>query len=418
MSIITNIEDLPWETRQNIAKDLEIQVGQKNMIRYVYPFTIQGNNIVLPFAYGVRGIKLKRPPRDNYPPINVTFEGVPRPEQEEVLAEAKQYLNKSGSVIVSGFPGFGKTMCAINLCCFMRFRTLFIVNKIVLMQQWKESIIKFCPNAVVQILKPNSKKQDADFYIINAQNVEKMGKHYFSDIGALVIDEAHMIMAETLSRCMQYIFPRYLIGLTATPYRPDGLDILLTLYFGQNKIIRELHRRHTAYRVSTGFKPTVKYMENGRVNWGIVLDSQANDLERNELIVKLLKHFPDRNFLVLVKRISQGEHLVCRLEEEGEDVTSLLGTAQEFEVNARILIGTSGKIGVGFDHARLDALLLAADVEEYFIQYLGRVFRTKEVEPIILDLVDKNPILEKHFRTRRDIYVRHGGVVMNLELNK
>lgn len=416
MSIITNIEDLSWETRQNIAKDLEIQVGQKNMIKYIYPFTIQENDIILPFAYGVRGIKVKRPVRENFPVINVEFEGIPRPEQEEVLTESKKYLNKTGSIIISCHTGFGKTLCAINLACFMRFKTLFIVNKIILMQQWKESIIKFCPNAVVQILKPNTKKQDADFYIINAQNVEKMGKKYFSDIGALVIDESHMIMAETLSRCMQYIFPRYLIGLTATPYRPDGLNILLTLYFGQNKIIRELYRNHTVYRVSTGFKPTVEYMDNGRINWGIVLDSQANDLERNELIITLLKHFGDRNFLVLVKRISQGEYLFSRLEEEGEDVTSLLGTAQEFEVNARILIGTSGKIGVGFDHARLDALLLAADVEEYFIQYLGRVFRTKDVEPIIIDLVDKNPILEKHFRTRRDIYIKHGGVIMNLEL--
>ena len=88
-----------------------------------------------------------------------------------------------------------------------------------------------------------------------------------------------------------------------------------------------------------------------------------------------------------------------------------MGSNQEFDKKARILIGTISKIGTGFDHPSLDALMLAADVEEYFIQFLGRCMRTKEVEPIVFDLVDNYTVLKKHFNTRRSVYQEHGGII-------
>jgi superfamily II DNA or RNA helicase len=169
--------------------------------------------------------------------------------------------------------------------------------------------------------------------------------------------------------------------------------------------------------VSTGFKPIVDKAINGRVNWSSVLESQANDTYRNELIIKILKHHKDRNFLVLTKRVSQGEYLVKRLIEEGENVTSLFGSNQEYNVTSRILVGTNSKCGTGFDHAKMDALLLACDLEQYFVQYLGRVFRTKDVKPIIFDLVDDYSLLSKHFTTRRKIYIELGGEVRNFDMN-
>ena len=416
MSVRINIDTLPFENRQKIHEELEIKLESKfgmGQPKYIYPFEIEGDDIVLPFAYAARNLKIKRPSREQFPSMSVKFEGTPRPEQEEIIKEALQLLSGKGSVMISAYCGLGKTACSIKLACDTGFTTLVIVNKLILMKQWEESIIKFCPSARVQRLTAKSKRKECDFYIMNAQNVEKMGKKFFSDIGTVIVDEAHLIMAETLSRSLQYVYPRYLIGLTATPYRPDGLNSLLEFYFGKYKIIRKLWREHTAYKVSTGFKPKIEFAKNGRVNWGVVLDSQANDEGRNELIIRLLKHFSKRTFLVVVKRVSQGEHLVSRLEEDGEDVTSLIGKNQEFEATSRILVGTSSKIGVGFDHPKLDALMLAADVEEYFIQYLGRVFRTKEVEPIIVDMVDNYSILDKHFATRRKIYQDCGGTVRN-----
>ena len=419
MSISLSIETIPWEVRKNINSDLEIKIENKfggGPPRYIYPFEIEGENITLPFAYAITK-KIKRPVRENFLTLNIPFDGILRPEQTEVRKEAIKQLSSTGSVLLSMYCGFGKSSTSMKLACDIGLKTLIIVNKLILIKQWDEGIKTFCTSASVQKLTTKSKKDDCDFYIINAQNVEKMGKSFFSDIGTVIVDEAHLIMAETLSRCLEWVHPRYLIGLTATPYRMDGLNSLLDMYFGKYKITRALWREHIAYKVSTGFKPTIEQTANGRVNWGVVLDSQANSEERNELIIKLLKYYSKRNFLVLTKRVSQGEYLLKRLEEEGEDVTSLLGSNQEYKVSSRILVGTSSKIGVGFDHPKLDALLLAGDVEQYFVQYLGRVFRTKDVKPIIVDLVDDYSLLTKHFNTRRKIYQDHGGEVKNFDMN-
>ena len=418
MSIYTSIDSIPWDVRKNINTDLEIKIENKfgaGPPKYVYPFEIEEENITLPFAYGISK-KIKRPVRENFQTTKMPFDGVLRPEQKEVRKEAIKQLSSSGSILLSMYCGFGKSSTSMKLACDIGLKTLIIVNKLILIKQWCEGIKTFCPSASTQKITSRSKKEDCDFYVVNAQNVEKMGRSFFSDIGTVIVDEAHLIMAETLSRCLQWVHPRYLIGLTATPYRPDGLNILLDFYFGKYKIIRTLWREHIAYKVTTGFKPTIEQTANGRVNWGVVLDSQANSEERNEMIIKILKYHSTRNFLVLTKRVSQGEYLLKRLEEEGENVTSLLGNNQEYNVSSRILIGTSSKIGVGFDHPKLDALLLAGDVEQYFVQYLGRVFRTKDVKPIIIDLVDNYTLLNKHFITRRKIYQDHGGEVRNFNL--
>lgn len=417
MSCKVEIDSLEWEIRQKINDELKIKLEtnkyNKNApSKYIFPYEIVGDYINLPFSYAYKELRLTRPTRNMFPVMNQRFIGELRPEQIIVHREAIDLLSRNGGVVISCFPGFGKTIGSISLACTVKFKTLVIVNKIVLMKQWEESINKFCPTAKVQLLKPKTDVQeDADFYVVNAINVEKMDRQLFSSVGTLICDEIHQLLAETLSRSLLHINPRYVIGLSATPKRYDGLDVLFDLYFGKHKIVRTLVRKHTVYRVNTDLTPPIELAKNGKVNWGSILDSQANDVDRNELIIKIAQYFSDRTFLILTKRLSQGAYLVDRFTELGENVTSLLGSQQEFDINSRILIGTNSKVGTGFDHPRLDALILACDLEQYFIQFLGRCMRTQEVEPIIFDFVDDNKILENHFRTRRSVYLEHGGKI-------
>jgi len=416
MSIEININELSDSHLAKVNEELKIELNDKYSFgptKYMIPYEITDyDSVLLPFAYSVQKLNLKRRSRDLFTPMTSPFEGELRDEQNVVKTEAISILNKKGSVILSMYCGFGKTITSINLACAIGMKTLVIVNKLVLMKQWEESINRFCPSAVVQKVTPKSQQEpSANFLIINAINTPKLSKEFFSTIGVVIVDEAHLIMAETVSKCMQSISPRYLIGLTATPYRPDGLDALLEFYFGIDKIIRELWREHLVYKVETGFEPIVELTAQGRMNWGSVLDSQSKDKTRNELIVDIISHFKERNFLVMVKRVEQGELLEKMLLERGEDVTSLVGARQTFEVSSRILIGTCSKVGTGFDHPRLDTLLLAADVEEYFIQYLGRCMRTRDGTPIVFDIVDDNGVLKKHYNTRKKIYLKHGGKI-------
>jgi superfamily II DNA or RNA helicase len=407
LSSLSN-EDVDTINRELIVTQEPSKYAFSAEPKYIYLFEAEGDDLFVPFSYGK---KYPRPPRTNFPERKINFQGVLRENQKPVKKEAIEKLNQNGSVIIAAGCGFGKTSLGIYIATKICLPTLIICHRIVLINQWKESIKKFCPDAEVQVLNPGTVKKHADFYICNAINIAKNPREYYSDIGFIIVDEAHLIMADKLSYCMRYLLPRYVLGLSATPYRTDGLDVLLDMYFGTDKIVRKLFRRHIVYRYNTGLKPEVRLNRMGKVDWGSVLESQCLNKERNEIIIRIIKYFPERIFLVLCKRVDQANYLVARLTEEKEDVTSLIGSNQEFCYTSRILVGTVQKTGVGFDHARLDSLIIASDLEQYFVQYLGRVFRREDNDPIIFDLVDDYPLLKKHFQTRFSVYAEHGGIV-------
>ena len=425
MSIVLNINDLNDEQRKKIHDELKIEVenSKYNIFapkREVYPYLIEGDNIYLPFGYAVSELSLIRPSRTSFPSMNVLFEGKLREAQEIVKKESIKTLYKTGTIIISLSTGLGKTILSINLATEIKLKTLVIVNKIVLINQWEKSIKDFCPKANITKIIPKVKMNscsdmDSDFYIINAMNVAKKPKGFFDNIGLVILDEIHQLMAESLSKCLFHLSPRYLIGLSATPYRYDCFDALIEFYFGKNKIIRGLNREHTVYKVNTGFTPKVEITESGKMNWGALINSQSMNEERNEYIIRIIKKFSNRNIIVMSKRIEQSQYIYRRLVEEGESVTDLIGNKQEFDKDARILVAITNKVGTGFDHPKMDCLILASDVESFFIQILGRVLRRPDIVPIIFDLVDNNGILEKHFKTRKEVYKEVGGKIVDFK---
>ena len=151
----------------------------------------------------------------------------------------------------------------------------------------------------------------------------------------------------------------------------------------------------------------------GKVNWGAVLKAQSDNEERNDLIIKIIQKFNDRNFLVLCKRVEQAQYLFNKLKDLGEYTDNLIGAKQDFDRECRILVGIHQKVGTGFDWAKADALLLATSLKSYFIQSLGRVFRRRDTTPIVFDLVDNNFILLKHFKSRSEVYDSVGGKIKN-----
>jgi superfamily II DNA or RNA helicase len=189
------------------------------------------------------------------------------------------------------------------------------------------------------------------------------------------------------------------------------MDKLLNVYFGEERIDRKLYRKHYYYRVKTDLTPVVRKNEKGELIWDSILEWQSENEERNDIICDLVKRHPDRHFLILCKRIQQAKTIKQKLEEIGETVDTLIGNETVFDKTVRVLIATIQKCGVGFSHDILDALIVASDCEEYFIQYLGRVMRTEEGEPIIFDLVDKHPSLSRHYTTRKKTSKEAGGII-------
>ena len=412
MSIKINIDKLDWDQRQKINSDLKITIPGV-VSKYIFPHNIVNDDIFIPFSYAIKELNLKRPLRNKYPAMNLKFEGTLRDEQSIVKKEAIDILSETGSVIISMYTGGGKTITSISIACDIKLKTLIIVNKIVLIKQWEDSILQFCPKARIQKLITKSKFDDScDFYIMNATNIPKMGVKFFEKIGLIIGDEVHLLVAESLVKSFLNISPRYLIALSATAYRYDDLGGLLPLFFGRRSIIREMNREHIVYKVETGIIIENEIIaETGKINWGAVLKKQSSNTDRNDLIVKIIKYFSERVFIVMCKRVEQAKYIYNKLKEAGESVDNLIGSKQTFDRECRCLVSIQTKTGTGFDWPKVNTLLLATDTSSYFIQSLGRIFRTKDTIPMVFDIVDANFVLVNHYKQRRDVYEKVGGKI-------
>jgi hypothetical protein len=120
---------------------------------------------------------------------------------------------------------------------------------------------------------------------------------------------------------------------------------------------------------------------------------------------------------VLCKRVDHVRILRDKLRERGENVCTLVGNEQTYDKDARILIGTYSKCGVGFDHVKLDSLFLCSDIVD-FEQIHGRVFRKKGTIPLFIDLVDKFPTLKSHWYERKKLYEEMGGDIESYTIKK
>ena len=428
MSIRAKIDSIPFEKREKMSIDLSIKMevgkyGSFGKPQYFDAYEIDGDEVSIPFAYAINVMKFPKPKSEDYENIsNPAFSGTLREPQKIVKEEAIKNLNKYGACLISCYPGFGKTLTSIYISSKIKMKTVIIVNKITLMEQWENAITKLCPNAKVNIVKPTKPfPVDSEFIIINAINVSKLRETDLKKFGTLIIDESHLIMSKVLSQCTFKLHPKYVIGLSATPYRPDGLNSLMDLYFTEHKIVRKMWCPHIVYKVNTGFTPPVEYAANGKVDWGKILEAQCINEPRNNMIINIILKHPDRNFIVISKRTEQSKYIHDKLKELGESVTILVGSGTEYDKEARVLVGNIQKVGVGFDHPKINALILASDVEEYFIQYLGRTMRVDEkdpnfIKPIVFDLVDINAILKRHFATRRATYMEVGGTITEYKL--
>jgi superfamily II DNA or RNA helicase len=345
-----------------------------------------------------------------------TFSGSLLPRQQAIEENALEIIHRTGSVLLCLHTGFGKTIFTIYLCSKLGMKTLILCHRTIIMQQWMEAIEKYLPGCKAVILSSKSKSFDnADIVIANALLIPKLDISMYSNFGTLVVDEVHTICTKQFSQALFMVTPKYLIGLSATPKRSDGMDVLLELYIGPEMINRPMKRHFHVYKYSTGFVPECEYTVQGKLNWNSVLVSQSSDHERNVLLCKLIWYFGRRNILVLVKLKEHALVLKQMLKQIGEDVDVFMDNMKQVNYSCRVLIATFSKGGVGFDHPKLDMLIGAADVEENFMQYLGRVFRRDDIQPIYIDLKDNMSRLVTHSKTRIGICEEVGGQVYDFK---
>ncbi len=238
-------------------------------------------------------------------------------------------------------------------------------------------------------------------------------------VGHVVVDECHHAPAEQLASVIGQFRARYLLGLSATVYRRDGLDKVIHFYLGDTRARidaadladRLVHPR--VVRRDTGMRPEGDSFSE--IVGQLVVDPARNAFIVGDVVrgVKV-----GRRCLVLSDRVEHVEELTRLLRAEGVAAAALHGRLGK-KVRAQVVedlaagvldvaVATGSLVGEGFDCPRLDTLFLATPVSYRgrVTQYLGRVSRTApgKVDAFVFDYTDDNRMLWSTYRNRIGVY--------------
>jgi superfamily II DNA or RNA helicase len=222
--------------------------------------------------------------------------------------------------------------------------------------------------------------------------------------GLVVVDECHHVPATTFERAVREIAAPSWLGLTATPYRRDGLEGLITMYCGPIR-----HRTGSGSPDADGFArvlvvhPTTLVADSATGDDGrttgpsiqSVFRGLVDDAERTRQICDDVATAvrQGRNCLVLSQWTGHVANLADTLRAERMEVLVLqggmgkkarglvLGSLEGLRPGDGVVVVATGSfLGEGFDCAALDTLFLAFPIafKGRLVQYVGRVLRPVE----------------------------------------
>jgi superfamily II DNA or RNA helicase len=339
-----------------------------------------------------------------------------RDYQIDLYNKVMELFKTYRSALLSLHCGGGKTIIALYIMAKLHYKTLIIIERKTLIEVWTETLDTFFPKYTYCVVDSKTGlSKDVDIYIMSINIAENFPREDYNNIGYVIIDECHIVCTDNFVKGLLRFTPRVLLGLSATPERADGMDQVLYKFLGSEKVVKKLYVKHKIYRISTKFKPVIEKTEDGKLNWNSVLASQAMNSDRNQLIVRILRYFPERNWIVLCKTVEHATTLCKMLEEVGENVDYIARNKHKYNKDFRILCATYAKAGVGFNCPKLNSLLIASDVKGLIEQYHGRIVRREDADPIVIDIIDDFFVFYNHWKDRKKYYESCGGEVKDFE---
>lgn len=345
--------------------------------------------------------------------IEVKFNGSLKEEQQIAIDHMLKYDNG----ILCAPTGFGKTVIGCKLIAERKVNTLILVNKIQLLNQWKDRIKEFLD--VKEVGEISSKKKNITNVIDvvsvkslwNNGNVLDIAKNY----GMIIIDECHHTAAYTFEQAINTGNAKYVYGISATPERENGHTPIIKMQCGDIrykvdslKFNKKLNIPMKVIAKKSHLNFTNQNIDNYELNE--INDLIAKDIIRSENIIKDIKKEYDngKNILVLTERLELINYIYDKLSKYTNNIFKYYGgigkkvlksymelnnQINENEDN-KIIVATGSYIGEGFDDSKLDVLFLTMPIsgQTRVTQYAGRLHRqdSNKKEILIYDYIDDN----------------------------
>jgi superfamily II DNA or RNA helicase/diadenosine tetraphosphate (Ap4A) HIT family hydrolase/HKD family nuclease len=152
-----------------------------------------------------------------------------RPVQREALTALEQTrLDRFRRGLVVMATGLGKTWLAGFDTARPQFRrVLFVADREEILRQSLEVFRRVRPDADLGLYYGGEKHPDADVLFASVQTLAGNLHRFAPDrFDYVVVDEFHHAAARSYRRVIDHFQPQFLLGLTATPNRMDGADLL------------------------------------------------------------------------------------------------------------------------------------------------------------------------------------------------
>jgi superfamily II DNA or RNA helicase len=314
--------------------------------------------------------------------------------------------------------GSGKTVTMLSIVSRLKQRTCILIHKSQLLQQWYSEIKRFLPQLSIGIIQQQQKdfSQGCDIYLVMIQTLLNIPR-VLQMFGLTVIDECHHIPSCTFSKVLFKVTAKYVVGLTATPVRKDGLTHVLHWHIGDILYQEKPDRRAQ----KTTHVEVYHYCPPNRIDprkYAEMISKLCNDKDRSQYILNAIRRHVDqdicnkRRLLILTERKHHAKFIHSCLENiyhRQKTCGLLLGGMKkeilETEMEKELLVATYNLMSEGISIAQLNGILFASPKRD-ITQALGRIFRKThtDIHPLVIDIADS--MLKGQLKNRLATYAK------------
>ena len=346
----------------------------------------------------------------------------PRPHQVKLFDEVEAFLQAGQSGVVCAYTGFGKTIVGYHAAVVLGVKTLVITTKEDIYKQWIEGAKKFLglPDHLIgEIRGDKCQVNGTSFVVAMVQSLSKDGKYpdwITKGFGLVIFDECHRMNADQF-RTVADMFPaRWRLGLSATPDRADGKELIVYANIGPIRakteaqlMVPKVLRFTSAWECprvmradpETGERKVVRLPHQpGKTTH--IEKMLAADNVRNHMIAELCRQAFDKGRKTVVFSTLHDHlktlHRACNtaFKISGRDMGFYVGATTKAELTARerekvkpILFTTYAMMSEGTSLDWLDTCILAMP-RSAVVQPVGRIRREypDKLPPVVMDIVD------------------------------
>lgn len=359
-------------------------------------------------------------------PIDVPFHGELREIQHTVINAYMDTVNeeRGGGGLIELRPGQGKTIMALNIVSRLRRKTLVIVHKSFLLNQWIERIEQFLPSARVGKIQGQIVDiEDKDIVIgmLQSLSMKEYPPETFHSFGLTIVDEAHHIGSEVFSRSLSRIVTPYMLGLSATMHRKDGLTRVFKMFLGQivykdkRKTDDPVLVKAIRYQTDDAQFNDTAFDYRGNPSYSTMITKLCEFNHRSECILRIiqmeLEEQPNQQIMILAHNKNLLVYLYKAIEHRNiAPVGYYLGGMKEADLKAseskQIIIATYAMAAEGLDIKTLTSLVLATPKTDV-TQSVGRILRAKHSRPLVIDIIDPHQVFKNQWEKRRKYYQKN-----------